>query len=128
MAAELFRSDHGRSDPLRPGAGQNVRDPSEIAPRPWPPAYVTQGVVVDLHEHNVAARVMAMELVARDAQPILSDFAEADQPKHKPGNGHPQKQLPWRRLGDRSLARRHQSALSFPIGVPRMRAKRLGKR
>jgi hypothetical protein len=68
---------------------------------------------------------MPMEIVARDPEPIFSDLAEADESEDEASNRRPQKQLPWRGLGNGLFALRHLGRTSFANGRPRMRAKRL---
>jgi hypothetical protein len=66
-------------------------------------------LVVNQEHDHLAACIVPVEVVARDAQPILGDLAEADQSEHEPSNRRPQKQLPWRRFDDVLLALRAQA-------------------
>jgi hypothetical protein len=49
-----------------------------ITPRPRPAADLAQGLIVDLDEHDVAARLVPVEAVSRDPKRAFRDLAESD--------------------------------------------------
>jgi hypothetical protein len=50
--------------------------------------------VVNQNENDLAAGLVPVEVVARDAQEVLGDLAEFDQAEEEAGKSRPEQQLP----------------------------------